>query len=116
MTAVGSRLSAIAVASSIAAGAVELSGGHSPVRVAVVLWFVLVCPGMAIVALLGLADAATQVALIPALSIAIATVVAATGLYSGLWASGATLAVLIAITLGAGTAGLRRPTSHGAGT
>jgi hypothetical protein len=108
MSAARSRSAAVAVASAIAAGAVELSGVHSPVRVVVVLWFLLAAPGMAIVGLLGLADAVAEVALAPALSITLATAVAAIGVYSGLWAPGATLAVLIAITIGAGAATLRR--------
>jgi hypothetical protein len=94
----------IALASAALAGAFEVADLHSPLRVAVMLWFVLVCPGMAVVRLLRLHDPADEIALAVALSVALATAVAGIGLYSGLWAPGATLSVLIFITVGAAVA------------
>jgi hypothetical protein len=103
------RWAVIAVTSAVLAGALEVAGVHSPLRVAVMLWFVLACPGMAIVRLLRMADVAAAVTLAVAVSITLATAVAALGLYSGLWAPGATLAVLIAITIGAAAVRGPRP-------
>jgi hypothetical protein len=107
MSAVRSHWAAIAATSAVLAGALAVVGVHSPLRVAVVLWFVLVCPGMAIVRLLRLPDAVAELTLAVAVSLTLATFIAGIGLYSGLWAPGATLAVLIAITIGA--AALRGP-------
>jgi hypothetical protein len=111
VSAVRSRWADIALASAVLAGVFQVVGAHSPVRVAVILWFVLVCPGLAVVRLLRLSDPVAELSLAVAVSIALAVGVAGIGLYSGLWSPGATLAVLIAITIGAVAAPLagRRP-------
>jgi len=98
----------VLVASALLAGAVQLAAPQSPVRIAVVLWFVLVCPGMALVRRLALHDAATELALAVALSIALAMAVGGVALYSGLWAPGATLGILIVLTVGATVAPVAR--------
>jgi hypothetical protein len=108
MTTLRARWTEILVASAVLAGAVEAAGLQSPLRVAAILWFVLVCPGMAFVRLLDLEDAAAEIALAVALSIALATAVGGAALYSGLWAPGATLAILIAITIAAAVAPIAR--------
>ena len=108
MSAVRARWTGILVASAVLAGALEVAGLHSPLRLAVILWFVLVCPGMAFVRLLDLDDAAAEIALAVALSIALAMAVGGAALYSGLWAPGATLAILIAITIAAAVAPVAR--------
>jgi hypothetical protein len=108
MSAIRARWTWILVASAVLAGALALAGMHSPLRVAVVLWFVLVCPGMAFVRLLDLEDAAAELALAVALSIALATAVGGVALYGGLWAPGASLAVLVAITIAAALAPVAR--------
>ena len=83
----------VLVVSAVLAGAVQLAPPHSPLRLAVILWFVLVCPGMAVVRLLAVNDAATELALAVALSIA--------------------LAILIAFTVGAAVAPLGRARPRG---
>jgi hypothetical protein len=103
----------VLLVSAVLAGAIQLAGPHSPLRLAVILWFVLVCPGMAVVRLLGLEDAATELALAVALSIALAMAAGGIALYSGLWAPGATLAILIAFTAGAAVAPLVRARPRG---
>jgi uncharacterized membrane protein len=108
VSAVRSRWAHIALASAALAGTLEVTGVHSPLRPAVMVWFVLVCPGVAIVRLLRLEDAVAELALAVALSIALAMAVGGIALYSGLWAPGATLAILIAITIGAAAAPLAR--------
>jgi hypothetical protein len=97
-----------AIASAILAGALNASGTHSPVRLGVTLWFLLVCPGMALVRLLALDDAAAELALAVALSIALAAAAGGILLYSGRWSPGTTLAILIAITVTAAAAPLAR--------
>jgi hypothetical protein len=98
----------VAIASAILAGVLAASGTHSPVRVAVTLWFLLVCPGMALVRLLALDDAAAELALAVALSIALAVGAGGVLLYSGRWSPGTTLGILIAITVTAAAAPLAR--------
>jgi uncharacterized membrane protein len=99
MTAVRSRWSLIALTSAALAVALAVAGVHSPARVLVILWFVLLCPGMTIVRRLRITDPAAELTLALGLSVALATVVASIGLYSGLWSPGATLAVLVVITV-----------------
>ena len=108
MSAVRGRWTTILVASAVLAGVVDVAELHSPLRVVVILWFVLVCPGMAFVRLLDLDDAAAELALAVALSIALAMAAGGAALYSGLWAPGATLAILIAITIAAAVAPIAR--------
>jgi hypothetical protein len=104
VSAIRARWTGILVASAALAGAVAATGGPSLLRVAVVLWFVLVCPGMAFVRLLDLDDAAAEIALAVALSITLAMTVGGVALYAGLWAPGASLAILVAITIAAALA------------
>jgi flagellin-like protein len=74
--------------------------------VLVVLWFVLVCPGIALVRLLRLEDPFAELTLAVAVSIALALVLSGVGLYAGLWSPTVTLCVLIAITVTASHARL----------
>ncbi len=68
-----------------------------------VLWFVLVCPGMALVHVLRLRDPVAELSLAVALSLALDTLVASAFLYAGRWSPDGTLTVLIAIAaVGAG--------------
>jgi hypothetical protein len=99
MTAVRSHWSVIALSSGALAAALAAAGVHSPLRVLVILWFVLVCPGMTIVRRLRITDPAAELTLALGLSVALATAVASIGLYSGLWSPDTTLAVLVVITL-----------------
>jgi uncharacterized membrane protein len=103
--AVRARWPLIATASALLAGALVLGGVQSPVRVLVVLWFVLVCPGIAVVRLLGLGDPVAELTLAVTVSIALAAVVSGVMLYTGLWSPHATLFVLIAFTASASAVG-----------
>ena len=97
MTALRSRWPVIALGSAALAVTLAVAQVHSPLRVLVILWFV--CPGMTIVRRLRITDPASELTLALGLSVALATAVASIGLYSGLWSPGATLAVLVVITL-----------------
>ena len=108
MSAVRSWWGPVAIASAILAGALDASGTHSPVRLAVTLWFLLVCPGMALVRLLRLDDAAAELAIAVAVSLALAVGAASILLYSGRWSPDTTLGILIAITVVAAVAPLAR--------
>ena len=99
---------AVAAASAVLTGALAAAGVHSPVRVAATVWFVLVCPGIAVVRLLRLDDAVAELALAVAVSIALAAAAGGIPLYAGLWSTFTALAILISITIAAAAAPLAR--------
>jgi hypothetical protein len=70
-----------------------------PLRAAIVLWFIFVCPGMAFVRLLRLKEAWVEWVLAVALSMAIDLLVAAFILYVGLWSPVWILVVIAILTL-----------------
>ena len=75
----------------------------SPLRVALVLWFLLFCPGMAVVRLLELEDVLARWVLALGLSLGLNGIVSGIALYAGLWSVEGMLSVLAGITLvGAG--------------
>jgi hypothetical protein len=112
MTTVRAGWPQLATASGLLAGALVLAGVHSPVRVLVVLWFVLICPGMAVVRLLRLADPVAELALAVAVSITLAGLVSGVALYAGLWSPDVSLVVLVAVTAAASAARRPRPRSR----
>jgi hypothetical protein len=77
-----------------------VSSGTSPLRTLVVIWFLTVCPGLAIVGLLRLRDPWLQVALVPALSLAVDAIVGGTLSYAGLWSPAAGVLILVVISVG----------------
>jgi hypothetical protein len=70
-----------------------------PLRAAIVLWFIFVCPDMAFVRLLRLKEAWIEWVLAVALSMAIDLLVAAFILYVGLWSPVWILVVIAILTL-----------------
>jgi hypothetical protein len=68
-------------------------------RPVVVLWFLLVCPGMALVRPLRLGDRGSELAIAIALSLALDTLVAGAMVYAGVADFEAMFTVLLAITL-----------------
>ena len=75
------------------------AGVHSPVRVVGVLAFLLICPGMAWIRLLRLAEPLTEVMLAIALSVAIDVALPGVLVYAGGWSAGGALAAVFALTL-----------------
>jgi hypothetical protein len=96
------------LASAAAASVVAFAGPSSPARLPVVLWFLLVCPGMALVRLLRVGDAIAEIAIGVALSAALVTLVAGTMLYAGAWSPNGTLAILVGLTVIAAAVDMRR--------
>ncbi len=78
-----------------------LAGAGAIIRVPVVLGFLLVCPGLAIVRLLRISDPATMWSVAVALSIAIDGLVSLVQAYSGHWNPTVALLAIAAITLAA---------------
>lgn len=85
--------------SALLAGVLAFANLDSPLRAVIVLWFMLVCPGLALIRLAHLADPVAELAVGIALSVALASVVAAALLYAGAWSPQAVLGVLIAATV-----------------
>jgi hypothetical protein len=70
-----------------------------PLRVIVVFWFFLVCPGLAIVGLLDIRDRLDEALVAIGLSVALDTGVALVMVLAKIWSPDAGLAVLIGISL-----------------
>ena len=75
------------------------AGVAAPARPFVALWFLLLCPGMALVRLLRVGGVATELTLAIALSLVLDTLVAMVMIYTGTWSPGAGLIVLIGISV-----------------
>ncbi|MER3436605.1 MAG: hypothetical protein C4346_02715 [Chloroflexota bacterium] len=68
-------------------------------RFPVVLWFIAVCPGMAIVGLLSIQDLAMRWTLALVTSLTLVILLASASIYLGLWSPSGILVVLIVLTL-----------------
>jgi hypothetical protein len=90
-----------------------LGHGPSSLRTLAVVWFLVFCPGMAMVGLLRLRDGWLEIALVPALSLSVDVAVGAVLSYTGLWSPAAGILILVALSVGCAVAqdaaGLRRP-------
>ncbi len=89
-------LTILASAAAVASAMAFLAPGN-PVRLIVGFWFLLVCPGMAVIRLFGIEDRVTEWTLAAALSLALDTIVAGAMLYAGMWSPQATLLTLIGV-------------------
>lgn len=89
----------VIIASAVIAGLVALSSADGILRQLLLFWFILVCPGMAVIRLLHLGDTLTQTILAVALSLVLATLVAEVMLLAHKWSPTAILTVLIVISL-----------------
>jgi hypothetical protein len=96
----------VLVAGAVTAPAVSLLLRHSPIRSVLVLAFLLVCPGMAVVRRLRLASGAMELLLAVVMSLAIETALALLMLYAHLWSPPVLLGVLAAACGVAGRAEL----------
>jgi len=104
---------AIIILSTVAAGLVTFVVIDTAVRPFIVLWFLFVCPGMALVRFFRLEELVVEWILALALSFAVDAIVAGVLLYAGRWSPTATLEILMGISLGGailqiGLAPLRR--------
>lgn len=90
----------VVIVSSIGIGLVVWLDLKSPMRSALAFWFLLLCPGMALVGLLQLKDLLMELTLAIALSIALSTLVSEAMLVTQRWSSAGALATLIGVSLG----------------
>jgi hypothetical protein len=80
-------------------GGFVYGGVTSPIRPIVALWFLVFCPGIALVRLLRLRDVWAEVTLATAVSRALDVGVATMLVYSGYWSPKLGLAILIGLSL-----------------
>jgi uncharacterized membrane protein len=89
----------IIVVSTFVTLAFELADVHSIVRALVAFWFLLLCPGFAVVRPLRLRDRTGELMVAIGVSIALETLLAAGALYARVWSPLGILVVLSLITL-----------------
>jgi uncharacterized membrane protein len=94
----GGLLVAIIVVT-LATAVLTVADAPGPIRPVVTFLFVLTCPGLSLVRLLGLRDPLAELALGVATSIAGAGLLAGVLLYSGIWSPFGGLAILVAVTV-----------------
>jgi hypothetical protein len=99
----------IILLSAIAAGIVNFIAPDMAGRPLIVMWFLFVCPGMALVRFLCDDTPAVQWTLAIALSLTLDAIVAGVLLYAGKWSIGASLAVIMALSIVGAIAQLARP-------
>jgi uncharacterized membrane protein len=98
----------VIIATTVATAALAAVDAPGPIRPAVTVLFVLTCPGLSLVRLLGLRDPLAELVLGVATSIALAGLLGGVLLYSGMWSPLGGLAILVVITI-AGIVGERLP-------
>lgn len=86
--------------STVATGLVTFVNTDIAVRPFIVLWFLFVCPGMALVRFFRLEELVVECILALALSFAVDAIVAGILLYAGRWSPTAMLGILMGISLG----------------
>lgn len=86
---------ALILLSAVAVGLVTLVFPATVIRPVMVMWFLFVCPGMAVVRFLQLAETVVEWMIALALSFTIDAIVAAILLYAGWWSPARILAILI---------------------
>ena len=86
--------------STVATAAVFFTDSPSALRPWLALWFLLVCPGMAVVRIFDLQDSLLEWVLSIALSISLAGIISTIQIYTHTWSPTAGLGILIGVTLG----------------
>jgi hypothetical protein len=86
----------VPAAALVAAAAAGASGSW---RMILALWFVLICPGVSLIRVLGLRDRFVELALIAPLSLSIVTLTSAALFYGGVWSPDLELGLLLGLCL-----------------
>ena len=89
----------IIFASVAALGGALTAGGGSPVRTALAVWVLGVCPGLAVIGAIGLSDRWIEVSLVVALSLALDVIVSGAITYAVGWSPDAALVILVTFSL-----------------
>jgi hypothetical protein len=90
---------AIIIFSAVVAMLVVVSNIGSPLQPAIVFWFLLVCPGMAVTRLLRIKDGVAEMTIAVALSIALDAIVAEAMVLTAKWSPNWGLAVLAGLSI-----------------
>ena len=88
------------ILSTAAAGLVYFVFTDVAIRPLLVMWFLFICPGMAVIRLLHLREVAVEWTLALVLSFTLDAIIAGIQLYAQVWSPSATFAILIVICLG----------------
>lgn len=91
---------AILTVSTVAAAALFYTDSPSALRPWLVLWFLLVCPGMAVVRIFDVQEPLLEWVLSIALSISLAGIISTIQIYTHTWSPANALGILIGLTLG----------------
>jgi hypothetical protein len=90
---------ALILASCLAAGLSTWLDATQPARTISVLWFFLICPGLALVGMLGIRDLLAEIVVAIALSVSLGTGVALVMALADVWSPDVGLAILIAVSI-----------------
>jgi hypothetical protein len=101
------RLPALTIALALVAGAVTLWAAPAPIRPAVVLVFLAVGPGLALVGLLGLDDPLEELLLVVGASLVLDLLVAEALVLAAAWSAEACIQLLVAVSIGGAIAHMR---------
>jgi len=101
------RLPAVAIGLAIAAGAVTIWDSPAPWRHAVVLAFLAIGPGLALVGLLGLDDPLEELMMIVGASLVLDLLVAEALVLGSVWSADVCMQLLMAIAIGGAVAHMR---------
>jgi uncharacterized membrane protein len=91
---------AVLILSAAAASLVTFVAPDTPIRPAVTLWFLLICPGLALVPLFHLDDLVAEAVLCLALSFAVDALVGGVALYAGRWSMTGVFTALLGVSIG----------------
>jgi hypothetical protein len=83
----------------VALAAVVATGGGGPLRTVLAVWFVLVCPGVSLVGVLGLRDRFVEMAVVAPLSLAVVALTSIALFYGGVWSPGLEFGLLLGLCL-----------------
>jgi hypothetical protein len=75
------------------------TGAGAPWRMLFALWFVLVCPGLSLVGVLGLRDRFVELVVVAPLSLAIVTLTSLALFYGGVWTPNVEFGLLLWLCL-----------------
>jgi hypothetical protein len=94
----GARANVLLASTAALAGSVA-AGGASPVRTLLTVWVLGVCPGLAVIGVIGLRDPWIEVTLVVALSLALDVIVAGALTYTVGWSPDVAMAILLTVSL-----------------
>lgn len=89
----------IIVLTALVAGLLTFTNTDNPARIAIDLWFLLVCPGMMLVRFLNFREPLVEWTLAVALSLVADTLVGSILLYTGRWSPTGAFAILLGFTV-----------------